>query len=85
MSILALSLSLLLGIIMGFLIVDYRSELIVALGGTPSNPDSQIFRYGWFNQYTNSIYFNAYTFILTHSIAIAIGTLSVFQTKPVDQ
>lgn len=82
--ILALSFLLLLGAFMVFLIISYRSDLIVALGGTPSNPDSRIFRYGWLNQYTNSIYFNAYTFILTHFIVIAIGIISVLTNKPIN-
>ena len=59
-----------------FILVDYTSELIVALGGTPSNPDSRIYRFGWFNQYTNSIYFNVYTFLLTHIMAVIVGILS---------
>lgn len=63
-------------------IVNYTSELIIALGGTPSDPDSKIYRFGWFNQYTNSIYFNVYTFLLTHIIAVIIGILSVIRIKP---
>ncbi|MET3195726.1 hypothetical protein [Bacillus sp. OAE603] len=59
-----------------FVLVDYTSELIVALGGTPSNPKSRIYRFGWFNQYTNSIYFNAYTFLLTHIMVVIVGILS---------
>lgn len=62
-------------------IVNYTSELIIALGGTPSAPDSKIYRFGWFNQYTNSIYFNVYTFLLTHIIAVIIGILSVIKIK----
>ncbi|WP_236015731.1 hypothetical protein [Planococcus soli] len=84
-SILVISFSLLLGGFMVFLIINYRSDLIVALGGTPSNPDSRIFRYGWLNQYTNSIYFNAYTFILTHSLAFAIGIISMLTSKSINQ
>ncbi|GGI11844.1 hypothetical protein [Gottfriedia solisilvae] len=59
-----------------FILVDYTSELFVALGGTPSNPDSRIYRFGWFNQYTNSIYFNVYTFLLTHIMVVIVGILS---------
>ncbi|WP_188208091.1 hypothetical protein [Alkalibacillus aidingensis] len=64
-------------------IVNYARELVIALGGTPSNPNSKIFRFGWFNQYTNSIYFNVYTFLLTHIIAVIIGILSVIKNKTI--
>ena len=52
-------------------------ELIHALGGTPDNPKSRIYRYGWFNQYTNSFYFNTYTFLLVHTLSCSAGLLSV--------
>lgn len=82
LSIAILSLSLICCVLLIFPVVNYTSELIIALGGTPSNPDSRIYRFGWFNQYTNSIYFNAYTFLLTHIIAVIIGILSVIRIKP---
>lgn len=78
---LILSLLLLSSLVLVFLIIEYTSELINALGGTPSDPDSQIFRFGWFNQYTNSIYFNLYTFLLTHTVVIIIGMLSVSRNQ----
>ena len=49
------------------LISNYTNGLIIALGGTPSDPESRIYRFGWFNQYTNSLFFNVYTFFLTHN------------------
>ena len=58
---------------------DYIGELIIALGGTPDNPESRIYRFGWFNQYTNGLYFNVYTFFLTHIIAIILGILSAMR------
>jgi len=58
-------------------IVNYANELVIALGGTPANPDSRIYRFGWFNQYTNSIYFNVYTFLMTHIIVVMAAVLSV--------
>ncbi|MBG9588523.1 hypothetical protein ABE26_16110 [Cytobacillus firmus] len=58
---------------------DYTSELIIALGGTPDNPESRIYRFGWFNQYTNSLYFNVYTFFLTHIITVILGILSAMR------
>jgi ABC-type Fe3+ transport system permease subunit len=62
-----------------FPIVNYTNELIIALGGTPSNHESRIYRFGWFNQYTNSMYFNVYTFLLTHTLAVIIGILSAIR------
>jgi hypothetical protein len=58
-------------------ILDYANELVFALGGTPADPESRIYRFGWFNQYTNSIYFNVYTFLMTHMIVVMAGVLSV--------
>ncbi|WP_019241781.1 hypothetical protein [Bacillus sp. AP8] len=77
-----LSISFICCVLLIFPIVSYTSELIIALGGTPSNPDSRIYRFGWFNQYTNSIYFNVYTFLLTHIIVAIIGFLSIKRMKP---
>lgn len=54
-------------------IINYRNELINSLGGPPTDPESRIYRFGWFNQYTNSMYFNIYTFLITHIIAVIIG------------
>lgn len=81
---LIVSLLILSGIVLVFLNLEYTNELIIALGGTPSDPDSRIFRFGWFNQYTNSIYFNLYTFLLTHILAVIIGILSVSRNKEKD-
>nr|WP_245349947.1 hypothetical protein [Cytobacillus eiseniae] len=59
------------------LIADYANELIIDLGGTPSNPQSRIYRFGWFNQYTNSLFFNNYSFILTQLLAVIVGVLTI--------
>jgi hypothetical protein len=64
-----------------FAITDYANELIAALGGSPANENSQIYRFGWFNQYTNSLFFNVYTFLLTHVFSVIVGTLSCERTK----
>ncbi|RBP96614.1 hypothetical protein DFO70_101427 [Cytobacillus firmus] len=62
---------------------DYTGELITALGGTPDNPESRIYRFGWFNQYTNSLYFNVYTFFLSHIITVILGILSAMRRKKI--
>lgn len=57
MKVVILSLLVLCCALLIFLIVNFTDELVIALGGTPSNPDSRIYRFGWFNQYTNSLFF----------------------------
>jgi hypothetical protein len=81
MKVVILSLLVLCCALLLFLIVNYTDELVIALGGTPSNPDSRIYRFGWFNQYTNSLFFNAYTFLLTHIAAVVLGIVLSFRTK----
>lgn len=66
-----------------FAIKDYATELIVALGGSPANENSRIYRFGWVNQYTNSLFFNVYTFLLTHVFSIIVGVLSYERTKKI--
>ncbi|MBN8201084.1 hypothetical protein [Bacillus sp. NTK034] len=66
-------------VLLMIVIIDYTSELITALGGTPDNPESRIYRFGWFNQYTNSLYFNVYTFFLSHFIIVIFGILSAMR------
>jgi ABC-type Fe3+ transport system permease subunit len=79
--VLVLFLSVLCCALLIFPIVNYFEALVIALGGTPSNPDSRIYRFGWFNQYTNSIFFNAYTFLLTYISAVVLGIVSSFKPK----
>jgi hypothetical protein len=62
-------------------IINYIDELVIALDGTPADPESKIYRFGWFNQYTNGIYFNVYTFLLSHLLAVIIGILSTIRIK----
>jgi hypothetical protein len=81
LSVAILFLSLISCTLLIYQIINYTNELIIALGGTPTNPNSRIYRFGWFNQYTNSIYFNVYTFLLTHILAIIIGVLSTIRKR----
>lgn len=62
-------------------IINYVDELVIALDGTPTNPESKIYRFGWFNQYTNGIYFNFYTFFLSHLMAVIFGILPTIRIK----
>lgn len=61
-----------------FLIVNNAKELIFTLGGPPTEPESTIFRFGWFNQYTNSMFFNFYTFLLSHLSVVIAAIITSF-------
>lgn len=61
------------GALLFILSIRYGVNLIDALGGGPDQPDSRIYRFGWWNQYTNSLLFNTNTFLLSHVISAAIG------------
>ncbi|WP_413299468.1 hypothetical protein AA0X95_15915 [Bacillus sp. 1P10SD] len=57
-----------------FLEVRYIQNLVILLGGGPESPDSRIYRFGWYNQYTNTLYFNWITFILGMVLSVMIST-----------
>lgn len=44
-------------------LLDFANELVRVLGGAPTEENSRIYRFGWFNQYTNT----AFTLIFTLS------------------
>ncbi len=77
------SIAILICIILTGLIIHYTNALVHSLGGTPTSPDSRIYRFGWFNQYTNSLYFNTYTFLLIHILSVLAGLLTCIR-KPSD-
>ncbi|MEH7438232.1 hypothetical protein V7182_12215 [Neobacillus drentensis] len=56
-----------------FLEVRYIQNLIILLGGGPEIPESRIYRFGWYNQYTNTLYFNWITFILGMVLSVIIS------------
>lgn len=60
-----------LGVVMIFQVVEVH---IMSLGGGPNHPESLIYRWGWFNQYTNTIYFNVYTFGWGTAFSYLVGT-----------
>ncbi|HEU5139498.1 MAG TPA: hypothetical protein VFT51_05955 [Bacillales bacterium] len=53
-----------------FIEMNLVDHLVEALGGPPSETDSRIYRFDWFNQYTNPLYFNWAT--LSMSILVTI-------------
>jgi hypothetical protein len=60
-----------------FAIMNYTNELVAALGGSPANENSRISHFGWFNQYTNSLFFNVYAFFLIYLSSVIIGVFSL--------
>ncbi|MDQ0350210.1 putative membrane protein [Alkalibacillus filiformis] len=57
-------------------LINNANELIDRLGGPPSEPGSVIYRFGWLNQYTNSMFFNLYTFLIIHILTVVIGVIA---------
>lgn len=52
--------------------ISFITEMINRLGGPPSEPDSEIYRFGWLNQGTNTLFINLFTFTMLNCfIAIA--------------
>ncbi|OCT11510.1 hypothetical protein A8709_07545 [Paenibacillus pectinilyticus] len=41
----------------------YQAQMM-SFGGDATNPDSIIYRYGALNQYSNTVFFNGYTFVM---------------------
>ncbi|MFC0472406.1 hypothetical protein ACFFHM_18435 [Halalkalibacter kiskunsagensis] len=53
----------------------FTNALITHLGGGPNEPNSLIYQYGWFNQYTNTLYFNWFTFNIGVYLAVIISCI----------
>jgi ABC-type maltose transport system permease subunit len=51
-----------------------------ALGGGPSTPDSVIYHFPWLNQYTNTMFFNLYTYILG-ILFVLLASLTIARLK----
>jgi hypothetical protein len=49
-------------------------SLIRHLKGGPNTPDSVIYRFGWLNQYTNTLFFNVFTFTIGVLLALLISS-----------
>jgi hypothetical protein len=70
----SLLLSVIVIILLLFAEMAFIKNLVTELGGGPEQPDSRIFRFGWFNQYTNSIYFNWMTFMMGMCLSAFISS-----------
>ncbi|WP_066304987.1 hypothetical protein [Bacillus sp. FJAT-29814] len=57
-----------------FLEMALVENLVAELGGGPENPASRIYRFGWFNQYTNTLFFNWVTFCMGMCISTFISS-----------
>ncbi|WNB91045.1 hypothetical protein [Bacillus sp. NEB1478] len=73
---LAFSLSILiLTIVMEF---HFFNDLIKELGGPPTVEGSDIYRFGWLNQGTNTLYVNMYTFLAFCSLIVSCYSAQAF-------
>jgi hypothetical protein len=59
----------------------YSIDLIFQLGGGPEEPNSRIYRFPWLNQYTNTMFFNYYTFFTIFFLIIFLSTLFAYIRK----
>lgn len=60
--------------------VFFVNRLINELGGPPTNIDSQIYRFGWLNQGTNTLFVNVHTFIAFVSLILSgYAAFSIFK------
>jgi hypothetical protein len=57
-------------IICSYLEVKYIYNQVALIGGTPTDPDSNMYRLFWINQYTNTLILNVYTFIIVTSFLL---------------
>lgn len=53
------------------------SALKQNLNGFTNDKDSVVFRFGWVNQYTNTLFYNGYILIFGISIALLVSCLIV--------
>ncbi|MDQ0888541.1 hypothetical protein QFZ81_003629 [Paenibacillus sp. V4I9] len=61
-------------------------SLLHHLGGGPNSPDSVIYRFGWLNQYTNTLYFNFYSFTIGVLLTLLIcSCVEIFRRRKIRQ
>lgn len=58
-----------------FLELHMIEDLRVQLGGFTNEPSSAVYRFGWLNQYTNTLYYNVPILLFGLSLSIFIGWL----------
>ena len=58
-----------------FLELQMIENLRTQLGGFTNDPNSAVYRFGWLNQYTNTLYYNVPILLFGLSLSILIGWL----------
>ncbi|MFK0522800.1 hypothetical protein ACINKY_11405 [Paenibacillus illinoisensis] len=58
-----------------FLQLHMIEDLRMQLGGFTNDPNSVVYRFGWLNQYTNTLYYNVPILLFGLSLSIFIGWL----------
>ncbi|PAD21637.1 hypothetical protein [Terribacillus saccharophilus] len=58
-----------------FSFVEFFEAKVDYFGGPPSDPNSFIVDMGWFNAYTNDMYFNIYSFLFVLALPLAISCI----------
>ena len=56
-------------------------NLRTQLGGFTNDPSSVVYRFGWLNQYTNTLYYNAPILLFGLSLSIFIGWLMEWSVR----
>lgn len=64
---------------LGVMHYHYIRDTIIALGGGPEEPESWIYRFGWFNQYTNTFYYHPYVYSIIVLMIIVIALLMKYK------
>ena len=68
-------LAVLLCVLSVFLELQMIENLRTQLGGFTNDPNSAVYRFGWLNQYTNTLYYNVPILLFGLSLSILIGWL----------
>ncbi|MEO2205361.1 hypothetical protein ABGV42_16635 [Paenibacillus pabuli] len=68
-------LAVLLCVLSVFLELQMIENLRTQLGGFTNDPSSAVYRFGWLNQYTNTLYYNSPILLFGLSLSIFIGWL----------
>lgn len=70
-----------LGVVLVVMEWLYVKQFIGDLGGPPDKPDSAIYRWGWWNQYTNTAYINVFTYTFGIDLSMIIGYAAAWMTN----
>ncbi|SUA50783.1 Uncharacterised protein [Paenibacillus thiaminolyticus] len=68
----------LLGVALAVMEWLYIKQFFGNLGGPPDNPRSAIYRWGWWNPYTNTAYINVFTYTFGIDLAMIAGYVAAW-------